>query len=150
MIGWRRHLGRDTRPIAQFIRYGIVGASATILDLLIFTLLCLWVLPAVDHELGDEVRARRSTINNTAAFLIATIYTYLINSRFIFVPGRHPRLVEFSLFVAASMVSLALGLVIIHYLITYHSTPTFAAKLASVAAGVMINYGCRRFFVFKT
>ncbi len=150
MIGWRRHLGRDTRPLAQFIRYGIVGVSATILDLIIFSVLSLWIYPSVDQELGNEVRAHRSTLNYTAAFFITTVYTYIINARFVFVPGRHSKVVEFGLFVAVSAVSFALGYFVIHYTITQHGTPTFVAKLASIVSSVLINYACRRFFIFKT
>jgi putative flippase GtrA len=150
MARWKRWLDRDTRPAAQFVRYGLVGASATILDLLIFSLLSLWVFPSIDRELGDALRAERSKINYSIAFFAATLYTYVINARFVFVPGRHHKFIEFALFLTVSGLSFALGFAVIDFLILRYSAPTLAAKLASIVVCVLINYACRRFLIFKT
>ncbi len=150
MEGWKRWLDRDTRPAAQFIRYGLVGVSATLIDLLLFSVLSLWVLPSVSLELGDEVRADRAKINYTIAFFVANVYTYAVNARFVFVPGRHRKSVEFGLFLLVSALSFGLGYWVIDYMITSHGARTFVAKLVSIVASVSINYACRRFLIFKT
>ena len=150
MIDPTRLRDRDTRPHVQFIRYGIVGASATLLDLVIFSVLSLWVFPAVDFELGDDVRVHRSTINTGMAFLVANIYTYIINVKFVFLPGRHPRGLESAIFLAVSVVSFGIGLWVMRTLIATFSVATIVAKLAGLGPPVVINYACRRFIIFKT
>ncbi|MFT4639541.1 MAG: putative flippase GtrA [Verrucomicrobiales bacterium] len=150
MIHWKSLQERDTRPFAQIIRYGIVGLSATLLHVSIFSIFSLWINPAIDPELGNEVRAHRSTINTTIAFLISNVYTYLINSRYVFVPGRHSRMVEFGLFLAVSALSFGLGVWINRFLIATHGVPTFPAQGAFIVTSALINYVCRRFIVFKT
>ena len=150
MIDWARLRERDTRPFFQIIRYGIVGVSATLIDLAIFAILSQWVLPAIDSELGNQVRADRSTVNSAIAFFIANIYTYVINQKYVFVPGRHRPLVEFLIFVGVSALSLLLGLWVMRYLINVYSVPTYPAKGVAIAVSILINYVCRRFLVFKT
>ena len=150
MINWARLRQRDTRPLFQIIRYGIVGVSATLIDFTIFAILSQWVLPAIDSELGNQVRADRSTINSAIAFFIANIYTYVINQKYVFVPGRHRPLVEFLIFVGVSALSLLLGLWVMRYLINVYSVPTYPAKGVAIAVSILINYVCRRFLVFKT
>lgn len=145
-----RLLERDTRFWAQFIRYGMVGVSATALDLLIFTILSEWVHPSVDPSLGNELRAHKAGLNYTIAFFVANVYTYWVNARWVFVPGRHSKRVEFALFLGVSAISFGLGYLVLHHAISQYGTPTFTAKLASIVVSVLINYACRRFFVFKT
>ena len=150
MIDWARIRNRDTRPFFQIIRYGVVGVSATLIDVAIFAGLSQWVWPAIDQELGNQLRADRSTINSAIAFFIANIYTYIINHKFVFVPGRHRPSVEFFIFVGVSALSLLLGLWAMRYLINVYSVPTYSAKGVAIAVSILINYVCRRFLVFKT
>ena len=150
MIDWARLRHRDTRPVFQIIRYGIVGVSATLIDVAIFAILSQWVLPAVDSELGNQVRADRSTINSAIAFFVANIYTYIINYKYVFVPGRHRPLLEFLIFVGVSALSLLLGLWVMRHLINAHSVPTYPAKGVAIAVSILFNYVCRRYLVFKT
>ena len=150
MIDWKRLRERDTRPFYQILRYGLVGLSATLIDLLIFAGLSHLILPAIAHDLGDSVRADRSTINSAIAFFIANLYTYVINQKYVFVPGRHRPGVEFIIFVTVSAVSLLLGLWVMRRLINGYSADTYSAKLVAIGVSILINYVCRRFLVFKT
>ncbi len=143
---WR---ARDTRPLAQFIRYGIVGASATVLHLVILTALSKWVYPSIDPDLADEVRANRTSINTVIAFFIANIYTYIINVRYVFVPGRHHRAVELIAFLSVSALSLGLQILIIQVLIRGFGAPTWPATFVAIGLTAVVNYLSRRFLVFK-
>lgn len=149
-MDWARLRERDTRPIFQIIRYGIVGVSATLLDIAIFAALSQWVLPAIDSDLGDSVRADRSTVNSAIAFFIANVYTYFVNKHCVFVPGRYRPAIEFAIFVGVSAISLLLGLWVMRYLINEHAMATYPAKGVAIAVSILINYVCRRFLVFKT
>ncbi len=150
-MNWIEFLKRkDTRPWVQFIRYGVVGASATVVHLIVFSILSLWVLPAIDQGMGDSVRATRSTVNTTIAFLVSNSYCYWLNRRLVFVPGRHSARKEFLLFFLVSGLSFGMGGVVNQVLIGRYGVPTYAAQGAYIATSVMINYVCRRLFVFKS
>ena len=141
---------KSTRPLVQFIRYGIVGASATVVHLIVFNLVSYFVLPAIDENLGDQVRSQRGMINNTIAFLVSNTYCYLLNAKFIFLPGRHSKWVEFGLFFAVSGISFVVGTGLFGFLIRQFGVATNLAQVAYILASVSLNYVCRRFIVFKS
>ncbi len=141
---------KSTRPLVQFIRYGIVGASATVVHLIVFAVMSAWVLPAIDEELGNAVRSQRGMINNTVAFLFSNTYCYFLNAKFIFETGRHSKWIEFGLFFAVSGISFVLGTALLGVLVGRYGVATSHAEGAYILTSIAINYVCRRFFVFKS
>lgn len=163
---WRQFFQREAHPVVQFIKYGIAGAIATGTHILTFFVLSLWVFPAmladtgVDAmlinwlgidmpELAAATRQRNFIINNLLAFLLGNVVAYGLNFYWVFHPGRHRRHIEITLFLVVSAISLAVGVQIGVWIMRVFGATTTVAQLGNIIAAVMINYVCRKYFVFK-
>jgi putative flippase GtrA len=150
---WRTILARmnarDTHPVIQFMKYGICGVGSLIVGQSIWLALSVWVWPALDPDLPKEVRALHSTYNNVIAFFFGNLFAYFTNSFWVFTPGRHHRVLEFFYFTLVSTVAFVIGLAVGPMLIRMYGISTLLAQLLLVASSVMVNYVCRKFFVFK-
>lgn len=154
--------GRDAGPLIQFIKYGIGGGLATVAHILAFHL-CAWKLfPALQAEdtvvrlfripvrpQDDAARSRNSMIDNGLAFVLSNLVAYLVNIYWVFEPGRHSRLVEIGLFYLVSGVSIALGTVLMGFLIRRYGVRTTYAFVSNLVTAVLINYAMRKFVIFK-
>lgn len=145
----RRMNARDTHPVIQFMKYGICGVGSLIVGQSIWLALSVWVWPALDPDLPKEVRALHSTYNNVISFFFGNLFAYITNSLWVFTPGRHPRVLEFFYFTLVSTVAFVIGLAVGPMLIRVYGISTLLAQLLLVASSVMVNYICRKFFVFK-
>lgn len=150
---WRTLLSRlnarDTHPFVQFIKYGICGVGSLIVGQTIWFMLSAWVWPALDSDLPKEVRALHSTYNNIIAFFFGNLFAYFTNSLWVFTPGRHHRVMEFIYFSLISTLGFVIGLAAGPMLIQMYGIDTLVAQLALVVASAMVNFVCRKFFVFK-
>ncbi|HEY8241509.1 MAG TPA: GtrA family protein [Kiritimatiellia bacterium] len=155
-------LRRDAHPIVQFIKYGVAGGIATVVDLSITYFLSWKVIPALTSDdvvvrvlglgiipIEEALRARNYFINRTIAFLIANFVAYVTNVLWVFEPGRHSRAKEISLFYAVSGISFIIGTSLGTALIQCLHLTTTMALLANVVASVAINYAGRKFYIFK-
>ncbi|OYW77005.1 MAG: hypothetical protein B7Z37_06105 [Verrucomicrobia bacterium 12-59-8] len=152
---WRSILARlntrDTHPLIQFIKYGICGVGSLIFTTLIFVALSEWgMFPALDSSLPDEVRAMNSTYNNLISFFFGNTFAYVSNSLWVFTPGRHNRTLEFIYFTAVSATGFAIGLLSGPLLIKMYGISTLSAQLLLIVSSTMVNFVCRKFFVFKS
>jgi len=148
--------------LIQFIKYAFAGGVATLTHIMIFHL-CAWKLfPALqdkDHfvrllhirldPLDESLRAKNSMIDNALAFLIANMVAYILNVVWVFEAGRHPFIVEISLFYAVSGISTLIGTALMGFLIKRFSVLTTYAFGTNIVAAVMINYAVRKFFIFQ-
>ncbi len=140
---------RDTHPLIQFMKYGICGVGAVVVSQSIFFALSAWVLPALDPGLDKEVRALNSLINNSIAFFFGNLFAYFTNSKWVFTPGRHGRLAEFLLFTLVSSISFVAGIFAGPYLIYRYGISTWLAQGFMLIISALVNFVCRKFFVFK-
>ena len=153
---------RDAHPVVQFIKYGMAGGLATAVDIVVFYFLSWKVFPgltaddAVVKLLGlpitavDELtRSRHYLLNKAITFFFSNLSAYIVNVLWVFTPGRHKKWVEFSLFYAVSIVSFALGTFLGWFVIAVFGMTTTAAYVANMFASLMINYACRKYWVFK-
>lgn len=153
---------RKDHPLLQFIKYGICGGLATATDLVIFYLGAIYFLPALTpddvvvkllglnvSEVSDDVRGFRYVVDSGISFLFANMVAYVTNVIFVFEAGRHSRVKELLLFYLVSGVSVFLGVWLGSALINYLGWTTTMAKLANVVTAVLINYGLRRYYIFK-
>ena len=151
---WRSILARlntrDTHPFIQFIKYGICGVGSLTITTAIFVALSKWgAFPALDSSLPNEVRALNSTYNNIISFFFGNIFAYVSNSLWVFTPGRHHRVLEFFYFSAVSTVGFVIGLLAGPLLIRMYGISTLVAQLLLIVSSTMVNFICRKFFVFK-
>ncbi len=150
---WRTILARmnarDTHPLIQFMKYGICGVGSLIVSQGIWLALSVWVWPALEPDLPKEVRALHSTYNNVIAFVFGNLFAYITNSLWVFTPGRHHRVLEFFYFTLVSTVAFVIGLAVGPMLIQMYGIHTLLAQLLMIISSVMVNFVCRKFFVFK-
>lgn len=150
---WRvillRMHARDTHPLIQFIKYGICGIGALIVHQSIWVACSVWLNPALDSDIPKEIRALNSTHNNGIAFFFSNFFAYITNVMWVFTPGRHNRIKEFFYFTLAGAVGFVAGLTAGPYLILKYGINTVLAQGSLVLASVLVNFVCRKFFVFK-
>lgn len=148
--------------LIQFIKYALAGGLATLTHILVFHLIAWKLFPALqdrDHfvrlmhiqldPINGSLRARNSMISNTMAFIVSNMVAYITNVLWVFESGRHPFIVEISLFYAVSGLSVLIGTVLMGFLIRRFSILTTYAFAANIVTAVMINYAVRKFFIFQ-
>lgn len=150
---WRTVLAhvnsRDAHPLLQFIKYGICGAAAFATHQIIWVILSLTFFPSIDSSLSDETRAINSTISNSIAVLFSTAVAYITNILWVFKSGRHNRFVEIASFFGIGVISFGGGLLAGPWLIKEFGLNTLLAQLSMAFTSVLINFVCRKFFIFK-
>ncbi|MBL9183440.1 MAG: GtrA family protein [Verrucomicrobiaceae bacterium] len=140
---------RDTHPMIQFIKYGICGVGALIVHQTIWALCSAWYFPAIDSSLPPDVRALHSLYNNGIASIFSNVFAYLTNVLWVFQRGRHHWMKEFFYFSVVAYISLAMGLAAGPLLIHKYGINTILAQAILVFVSVMVNFVCRKLFVFK-
>lgn len=141
---------RNAHPALQFIKYGVCGLGAFIAHQVVWFACAKWVFPAaLDHDISDEVRAWSSTLSNVVAFCFSNVFAYITNVLWVFTSGRHSRLREFLYFTMISSVSFAGGLAAGPVLIAQFGINSFIAQFTMAFTSALINFVCRKFFVFK-
>jgi putative flippase GtrA len=153
---------REAHPVVQFIKYGLAGGLATVVDVLVFYFLSWKVFPALTAddavvkllgmsiaEIDEITRSRHYLLNKTITFFFSNLTAYIVNILWVFKPGRHKKWVEFALFYAVSIVSFSLGTFLGWFVIAVLGLTTTAAYVANLFASLMINYACRKYWVFK-
>ena len=152
----------ETHPAIQFVKYAIGGALATAVEILVFYLVAIWLLPALGPgdpaarllglhvaPLAEAARSAHYVGGKAIAFVFSNLAAYVVNALWVFTPGRHSRKVEFALFYALSATSFTLGTALAWLLIKWTGLPTTYAFAANGAASIAINYAGRKFVVFK-
>jgi len=141
---------RDVHPFIQFFKYGLCGVAALLVQASVFFALSLWGLPALTTNAPDQVvRANNALINTGIACLFSNTVAYLLNVRWVFTPGRHSRLVEFLFFTAVNAPGAIAGGTVQDWLIRSLGWPTWAAFAGFVLPNVLINFACRKLFIFQ-
>ncbi|MGI9535739.1 MAG: GtrA family protein [Desulfocapsaceae bacterium] len=152
----------DYENLIQFIKYGLAGGLATVTHIVVFHLAAWKLFPALqqkDHlvrlldlqlrPIDERHRARNSMICNVLAFLVSNMVAYITNVMWVFEAGRHPFLVEISLFYCVSGLSMFIGTLLMGVLIKRFGMLTTYAFAANIVSAVMINYAVRKFFIFQ-
>jgi putative flippase GtrA len=141
--------------VIQIGVYGMCGGLATVVFLAIVVTLSKTAIPAYEgmivdgQPITDGIRAKNLLINNTIGFLIANVVAYVTNILFVFQGGRHHPVMEFFYFTLISTIGFAISQVAGPWLVNQFGVPTNVAILTNTIASMMINFVCRKFFVFK-
>lgn len=141
---------RDAHPFIQFIKYGICGAGALIVHTVVFQLLLMKVWPELNDTSIDRWTRAKSTLTPTfIAFIFANALVYWLNTKWVFTQGRHKPLKEFTFFTLVNLPGAAGGFLGQSALITFLNWPPLLALIGFVVPNVLINFICRKFFIFK-
>ena len=163
----RHILSNEAGPLAQFIKYGIVGVMATCVQTGIFYVLaatCLKCLTADDWAVkllglpsvaftGDEAwyasRGMLASAATAIGFVVANVFCWLMNRLFGFRPGKFAWDREFALFFGAAAGAMALATGLSWVLINWVGLQTSAAVVIEVVVSFVVNFVARKFFIFK-
>ena len=141
---------RDVHPVLQFFKYAVCGVAALLVQATVFFALARWVLPALESNVSDQaVRADHALINTSIAFVFSNLTAYLLNVRWVFTAGRHSRVVEFLLFTLVNAPGAISGAAVQDWLIRSQGWPAWAAFAGFVLPNVLINFACRKLFIFQ-
>ena len=135
-----------TRTFIQFIKFGIVGVSNTLVSYLL-NLLCLLVLDKYDV-------AYDYVIANTVAFLLSVLWSFYWNERFVFTEhhedyksNRFVRLLK--MYLSYGFTGIILNNVLSFLWISVLSISKVIAPLINSAIGVPINYVINKKWTFE-
>ena len=156
-------LSHDSGPFWQFVKYGVIGVMATLVQTGVFYLLattCLKCLGADDvmvRHLGfaeaggitDGVRAFRFSLATAAGFILSNVFCWLMNRWFVFRPGKYRWQIEFLMFFGVSTVATVIALGTSSALIRWCGLMTTLAVLIEVFVSFLVNFFIRKFFIFK-
>lgn len=146
----------------QLAKYGVIGVLATIVQTGVFYALacsCLGCLAADDWavkslgfpmaDVPDAVRAWCFAWATSIGFVVANVFCWLMNRKFVFRPGRFGMLVEFALFFSAAAFATFLAITLSSALIGYLGLMTTLAVFIEVGVSFVVNFFIRKFFIFK-
>ncbi len=143
----RRHLlSHDAHPLVQFAKYGVAGGLATLTFAGVFALVTQYWLPVEDSSRFNY------TLASVIAFIPSNVVAYTTNIRWVFKPGRHGRGKEVTLFLSASTLAFCIGTPLGQWAVNYFDLLgplRYIALGISIVASVLVNYGCRKFLIFK-
>ncbi|MBK8092339.1 MAG: GtrA family protein [Verrucomicrobiaceae bacterium] len=150
---WRTILARiharDTHPIIQFLKYGICGVGALLVHQLICALVATWFFPVLGADLGRDTRAWNLFYCNAIAFIFGNSFAYWSNVRWVFMPGRHHQILEFIYFTLIGLAAFAAGILAGPYMIHLFDLHPLIAQLLLIIVSVLVNFICRKLFVFQ-
>jgi putative flippase GtrA len=140
---------RDVHPIIQFFKYCVCGVAGLIVYTSIFFFLARFVMPSLEANVADDTtRANHALINTGIAFIFSNATAYWLNYRWVFTPGRHSKINEFLSFTLLNGPGVVSGAAVQDWLIRSVGLPAWAALVGFLVPNVLINFACRRFFIF--
>lgn len=141
---------REVHPFIQFFKYAVAGVAALAVHTTVFFIMGKFFLPALDSNVTDNaVQANHALINSGVAFLFSNTAAYWLNQLWVFIPGRHSKMREFLLFTVVNGPGAISGVAVQDWLIRVAGWPAWAAFAGFVLPNVLINFMCRKLFIFK-
>jgi putative flippase GtrA len=163
----RKVLSHDSGPFWQFVKYGVIGVMSTAVQLTVFYVLaatsmkCLGSddvavkylgLPSAEFSGDEPWYATRGAIASAATgvgFIIANVFCWLMNRKFVFKPGKFVWYTELAMFFGASTFATVMALAVMIVLIDQFALMTSLAGVIEVAVSFLVNFAIRKFFIFK-
>lgn len=140
---------REAPFLIQFGKYGVCGVISVVV-LLAVTWCGRQLYPELFAlTLDPAKRSFHNSVLQFIAFVPSNFTAYYLNRWLVFIPGRHSTKVELTLFTIISLISFSLGLVVPVWLVNAYNIPNGAADLSFVISSALVNFVCRKFFVFE-
>ncbi len=128
------------RNARSFVKFGIVGGTGTILNLIVFW--SLVDLLGANHNLGSVV-----------AFCLAVTSNYYLNRHWTFrreLAGRGPTRTAYARYVAINIVGLGINLAVLNLYISLFDPPLYlVAQAIGIGAAMGFNFVFSKLFVFS-
>ncbi len=134
-------VGRFTRRrgVRQFVKFGIVGASGFVVNLIVFTILER-TTPVVEQ-------AARYTLNFSIAFLCGGVSNYFLNRIWTF-RATGPALVQGMQFLTVSAIALFVGLGVSR-VVEPAFGPGHRTWFLATLAGIFVNFFVNKYWTFR-
>lgn len=158
----RKILSHDSGPFWQFVKYGVIGVLATLVQTGVFYAFAVTGLKCLARddaavvylgfpfvEVSDGVRAFRFAIATAIGFIIANIFCWLMNRWFVFKPGRYIWYIELGMFFGTSTIATIIALGVSSALINHFGLMTTLAVFIEVICSFLVNFFVRKFVIFK-
>jgi putative flippase GtrA len=128
------------RGVRQFVKFGIVGASGFLVNLVIFTVL--------QHPLPVEERVRLYYAIYSIGFLAGGVSNYLLNRIWTFRSSGHP-VREGVAFLTVSAAALGVALIVGHFVAPSlgHGHKTW---FVSTVAAMFVNFFVNKYWTFRS
>lgn len=141
---------REAPPAIQFLKYAICGVGALIVHTSVYLALIYLVWPELnDPKMDDWLRAKSTFAPTAIAFLFSNAFVYWLNMKWVFTPGRHSPVKEFLLFTVVNLPGALCGTLAQAGLVYFLHWPKWAALAGFILPNVLINFICRKFFIFQ-
>lgn len=141
---------REAPPAIQFLKYAISGVGALAVHLAVYLSLIYLVWPHLnDKNLDDWTRAKSTFAPTAIAFLFSNAFVYWLNMKWVFTPGRHSPVKEFLFFTIVNLPGALSGTLAQAALVYFLHWPKWAAIAGFVLPNILINFVCRKFFIFR-
>ena len=168
MAPFGKILSHDCGPFWQFVKYGVVGVMATVVQTAVFYLLAATVLKClapgdVAVEIlglpsavftGDEPwyasRGSLAAVDTAAGFTVANVFCWLMNRAFVFRPGRFRWHVELGMFFGVAALATVIALGVMKVLIDSFGMMTTLAVVVEVVVSFVLNFFARKFLIFRS
>lgn len=146
---WKSLRMKEAPWLIQFGKYGMCGVLATVIHNVTFFWLSSSVIPAFESAgLENSTRAWRIVFNNLLAFIPSNLFVYFANLAIVFTGGRHHRVLEFLFFTLVNLIAMIPALALA-WTAAVSGAETPYAQLIFIVCAAMMNFICRKFFVFK-
>lgn len=139
LINWIREclLGEEDGTLAQFVRYGFVGASAFVVD---FS--SLWIL--------TDYLGLYYVYSNLIAFTIGLIYSYILTVLWVFKESTYQnKWIEFVVFAIIGIIGLVLNTKLLYLMTEYLSIYYLVSKVIATIVVLFWNFFARKFLLFR-
>ncbi len=133
--------------IIQFFKYGVCGGIAFVTHNGVAFWLSLNVFPAM-QGLDQATLAKNQIYANIAALAVSNLVAYVTNVLWVFTGGRHHRVIEFMMFTAVNVISGLAGILLGPFLRAHLGTSWWIAQVTLIVTSALVNFVCRKFFVF--
>lgn len=141
---------RQAPAAIQFLKYGICGVGALLVHTAIYYALIYLIWPEYNDDSLDRWILAKSTFAPTAiAFVFSNAFVYWLNMKWVFTPGRHSPVREFFLFTVVNLPGALCGTLAQAGLVYFYHWPKWAALAGFILPNVLINFICRKFFIFQ-
>jgi putative flippase GtrA len=149
---WQAFLRPENQhPMVQLAKYVLFGVLAVVVHSVVFGLLA-WsrLLPHLISQ-GEPVERRVLFFvsASTVAFLVANLFAYYTNSKWVFMKGRHHTVTEVALFTLVGSIGFIVGLAVGIREILAGSGGSWQASGALVVSATVVNFLTRKFVIFR-
>lgn len=120
----------------QIVKFAVAGAIGAGIEI------CLYIF------LVDFVQMYYLTAN-ILSITVAVMVNYFISQKWVFNSGRYGKSLEFTVFVAVSLVALLLNQLLMWYFVGSVELDGKLSKVLAIAIVAVFNFFGKKFFVFK-